>query len=247
MFQPQKMLYWIGRQTLELFTRVMLDMNVLYHEPLPAGPKIISPNHPTTIDPFVVTTIIPEQVHILVTESAFKAPLFGDYLRKAGHVPVVVGHGHEAFEQGRRLLSEGHIVAIFPEGALSPAERVARPHTGVTRLALSTGVPVIPVGIALDPTRIRELDTGIKTADGSTEIARMYSGGPYYITVGVPMRLAGSLEDRKLVASQTQRIMRHIVRLSKMSEFRIHGAELPKEAVETTVANCIQIPFEIPS
>lgn len=244
---PQKMLYWIGRYTLELFTRVLLDMNVLYHEQLPAGPKIIAPNHPTTVDPFIITTVLPEQVHILVTESAFKAPLFGDYLRKSGHVPVVVGRGSEAFEAGKRLIEQGHVVAIFPEGALSPEGRVARPHTGVTRLALGTGAPVIPVGIALDPTRIRMVDTGIKTADGSTEIARVYAGGPYYITMGVPMRISGDINERKLVASQTQRIMRHIVRLSKMSEYRMQGAELPKEAVETTIAGCIQIPFEIPS
>jgi 1-acyl-sn-glycerol-3-phosphate acyltransferase len=182
-----------------------------------------------------------------VTESAFKAPLFGDYLRKAGHVPVIVGRGHEAFDAGKRLLEEGHVIAIFPEGALSPEGRVARPHTGVTRLALSTGAPVIPVGIALDSAHIRLWDTGIKGTDGSTEVAKVYAGGPYYITMGVPMRITGDIEDRKLVASHTQRIMRHIVRLSKMSEFRIQGAELPKEAVETTIAGAIQIPFEIPS
>ena len=119
-----------------------------------------------------LATVLPEQVHILVTKSTFKAPLFGDYLRQSGHVPVVVGRGSEAFEAGKCLIEQGHVVAIFPEGALSPEGRVARPHTGVTRLALSTGAPVIPVGIGLDPTRIRMVDTGIKTADGSTEIAR---------------------------------------------------------------------------
>ncbi len=244
---PQKMLYWMGRRMIDFMAHTMLDINILYHEELPSGPKIIAPNHPTTVDPFIITIVAPEQVHILVTESAFKAPVFGQYLRRSGHVPVVVGQGAEAFAEGKRLLESGQTIAIFPEGALSPADRVSRPHTGVTRLALLTGAPVIPVGLALDTARIHPYDTGIPTPDGSgTEIARLYSGGPYFMTLGVPMRLTGNAEDRAFVTAQTQRIMRHIVRLSRMSAYRIQGAELPKGAIETNAIGAISIPFEIP-
>lgn len=244
---PQKMLYWMGRYAVEFVARIMLDVNILYHEELPTGPKIIAPNHPTTMDPFIIPIISSEQVHILVTESAFKAPIFGKYLRGAGHIPVTVGSGHEAFEEGRRLLDQGETVAIFPEGALSPEGRVARPHTGVVRLALLTGAPIIPVGIALDPARVQQMDTGIEKADGGTEVARLYLGGPYFLTAGMPMCMSGSVEDRSEVTSQTQRLMRHIIRLSRMSDYRIRGQELPKGAVETNVIGALSIPFEIPA
>lgn len=244
---PQKMLYYVGRYAIELVSHILLDMNILYHEELPAGPKLIAPNHPTTVDPFIITVVAPEPVHILITESAFKAPLLGKYLRSAGHVPVLVENGRAAFEAGKHLLEEGKTVSIFPEGALSPLDGIARPHTGAVRLALITGVPIIPVGIGLDKSRIRELDTGIENHEGGTEVARLYLGGPYFITVGVPMRLSGSAEDRAYVGAQTQRVMRHIIRLSRMSDLRIQGQELPKGAVETNMIGTLSIPFEIPS
>ncbi|HVO42370.1 MAG TPA: lysophospholipid acyltransferase family protein [Aggregatilineales bacterium] len=243
---PQKMLYWMGRRTVDLVARAVLDINILYHEELMPGPKIIAPNHPTTLDPFIITIVAPEQIHVLITESAFKAPVLGEYLRQSGHVPVVMGHGGDAFAEGRRLLDEGKTIAIFPEGALSPEGKVSRPHTGIARLAILSGAPVIPIGIALDRQRVRPLDTGIPKPDGGTEIARLYLGGPYFLTLGVPMRLNGYVDDREFVAVQTKRIMRHIIRLSRMSEFRIQGTELPKGAIETNAIGAISIPFEIP-
>lgn len=244
---PQKMLYWIGRCAVDFVAHTLLDFNLLYHEELPPGPKIIAPNHPTTIDPFLIPILSPEQVHILVTDSAFKAPLFGAYLRGAGHVPVIAENGRAAFEAALSLLQAGRTVVIFPEGALSPEDGIARPHTGVVRLSLLTGSPIIPVGIALDQSRVQKLDTGIATADGSPEIARLYLGGPYFLTAGTPMRLAGSVDDRMYVGAQTQRLMRHIIRLSRMSQFRIQGQELPRTAVETNMIGTLSIPFEIPS
>lgn len=244
---PKKMLYWMGRYSVELVARIMLDMNILYHEELPPGPKLIAPNHPTTIDPFIITIVAPEQVHILITESAFKSPLLSKYLHSAGHVPVLVENGLAAFVQAKRLLEDGQTVAIFPEGALSPNDGIARPHTGVVRLALMTGAPIIPVGIALDKSRIKLMDTGIKTQDGTTEVARLYLGGPYFVTVGVPMRLSGGAGDRANAIAQTQRMMRHIIRLSRMSDYRIQGQELPKGAVETNMIGALSIPFEIPT
>ena len=244
---PQKMLYWIGKRTVDFMARVMLDLNILYHEEFPPGPKIIAPNHPTTLDPFIITIISPDPLHVLVTESAFKAPILGEYLRQAGHVPVVSSDGRQAFNAARDLLEQGLSVAIFPEGGLSPDGRVLRPHTGVTRLALATGAPIIPVGIALDTTRIHLLDTGIQGPDGTNEVARLYHGGPYFITAGIPMRLSGDVEDRALVSAQTQKIMRHIVRLSKMSNLRIQGQEIPKTAVETNAIGAVSIHFEIPT
>ncbi len=112
---------------------------------------------------------------------------------------------------------------------------------------MSTGAPVIPVGIALDQSRVRLLDTGLQAANGQPEVARLYHGGPYFMTAGVPMQTRGNLEDREAVGAETQRIMRHIVRLSRMSEYRIQGTAIPKDAVETNAIGALSIPFQIPT
>jgi 1-acyl-sn-glycerol-3-phosphate acyltransferase len=200
----------------------MLKMDVLRKTALFEGPKIIAPNHPTTVDPIFMLALFAEQTHILVTESAFKVPGFGRYLRAAGHVEVVTENGQAAFQTARRLLRDGHTVVIFPEGALSPLDGgYCKPHTGAARLALLSGAPVIPVGIYMPKKRIHFLKMVI---EGQTEIARWYLRGPYAVTIGDPMRLEGDIANRALVRALSERIMQRILRLSQQSAYRLNAA-----------------------
>ena len=169
-----------GRQIAGLYGKALLNVQVEWQASLPSGPKIIAANHPTTTDPFLLMGLIGEPMSILITESCFKLPGLGAFLRAAGHVPVVSGNGKAALDEGIRLLRAGRTVGIFPEGVLSPLDQLGRggcyaPHTGVARLALATGAPVIPVGISLDPARIVFRDTLI---DGVTEHVRWYCPRP---------------------------------------------------------------------
>jgi 1-acyl-sn-glycerol-3-phosphate acyltransferase len=218
----EKIMYWSGRTALEMYTEVMMDMDVVQHVPLPEGPKIIAANHPTTIDPFLILMLQQEQMSILITEMAFKVPVFGDYLRLAGHVPVVRNNGRAAFEEAIRLLEAGRTVAIFPEGSLSPEARVpGKARTGAARLSLITGAPVVPVGIHLQPERIRYVDT---TVDDMFQVARWYLNGPYAMTAGKPMWFTGDVEDREHVVAVSQSIMRHITQLANESAYRLSEA-----------------------
>lgn len=215
-------LYHLGRLTMRLYTRLFLEMDVQHQSLLPNGAKIITPNHPTTIDPFLVPTYVDERVHILVTESAFKAPLFGRYLRSVGHVPVVAANGKAAFEAATNLLREGCTVAIFPEGALSPINGgFCEPHTGAVRLALLTGAAIIPIGIGLQREFIRKINTGIPKPDGEPEVAHFYAYGKYAVTSGKPLYLEGDVQDWAAVRNLTGQVMQHIKRLSQHSQYRI--------------------------
>ena len=143
----EKVYYGLGHSVVDLYARAMLKMDIQWRAPLTAGPKILAANHPTTTDPFLIMLLAPEQVSVLVTEGCFEIPVFGRLLLQSGHVPVVRNSGGATIEAAGRLLAEGRTVAIFPEGAISPAEGgFHRPHSGVARLAVSTGAPVIPVG-----------------------------------------------------------------------------------------------------
>jgi 1-acyl-sn-glycerol-3-phosphate acyltransferase len=215
----QQTWYMLGRAAVGAYARTMLKMDISQRAPLPKGAKIIAANHPTTADPIWIGLLTLEPMHVLITEMCFKVPLVGQSLRLAGHVPVVTGNGRAAFDEAARLLEAGQTVGIFPEGALSPLDGgLEKPHTGVARLALISGAPVIPVGIHLQRERIRFVET---TVGDDTETARWYLHGPYAMTVGEPMRFEGDVEDRRYVRSISERIMQRIARLSRESAQRI--------------------------
>lgn len=218
----QRTLNWAGRAVASLYGHGLLELDVRWHTPLPAGAKLIVPNHPTTADPFLLMGIVRDPMSVLITESCFKLPGLGRFLRGAGHVPVIVGQGRAAFEAGKRLLAGGRTVAIFPEGALSPPAGGLCPlHTGAARLALSTGAPLIPVGIHPQGEHIwfREL-----VIDGRPEQARWPLHGHYAVTVGEPVVLRGDVEDRAYVHAALDDIAQRMARLSRESARRVAGA-----------------------
>ncbi|MEJ2305688.1 MAG: lysophospholipid acyltransferase family protein [Anaerolineales bacterium] len=211
--------YTLGRQALAVYAAALLKMDIVKHAPLPAGPKIIAANHPTTTDPIWIVLITREPIHLLITGMIFKIPLVGKFLRLAGHIPVVDGKGRMALEEAIRRLQDGKTVGIFPEGALSPLSGGVHPlHTGVVRMALATGVPIVPLGIHLDHSRTLIRETRI---DGGTDTARLYLRGPYAMTAGEPLHLHGDIQDRAYVRAAPEQIRQRIARLAQESEQRL--------------------------
>lgn len=218
----QEAWYSCGRLVVNAYAQLMLRPDIVWHTPLPSGPKIFAIDHPTTTDPLFVSMITPEPMHMLITEMAFNVPVVGQSLRWAGHVSVGEGHRREAFEAACRLLLEGRNVAIFPAGALSPLSNSAqKAHSGAVRMALRTGAPVIPVGIGVQREQIHYMKT---TVEGITAMARWYPFGPYAMTIGEPLYLAGDVEDRDCVHSQSERMMQRIAYLSSESDRRVGTA-----------------------
>jgi 1-acyl-sn-glycerol-3-phosphate acyltransferase len=116
-------------------------------------------------------------------------------------------------------------VAIFPEGAISPADGgFHKPHSGVARLAVSTGAPVIPVGIGLQWKRIRRIETEV---DGKPEVVTWYPSGPYAMTVGRPTQFSGDIGDWAYVRSVAEQIMQCITHLSGVSSQRLASSRTP--------------------
>jgi 1-acyl-sn-glycerol-3-phosphate acyltransferase len=213
-------LYGAGRTLIGLYSRLMLDLDVQWTAELPSGPKIVAINHPTTSDPFVILPVFPEPVRVLIIASCFGLPLFGEYLRAAGHIPVLVKDGRAALDEARRRLDNGETVGIFPEGVLSPAVGLGRPRTGAARLAIATGAPVLPVGVALLRERAVVVPTTI-TPTGASGVAKWYLRGPYAITVGAPVTYAGDAADRERVVAVSADIMRRIDDLARESDLRV--------------------------
>jgi 1-acyl-sn-glycerol-3-phosphate acyltransferase len=214
----QKALYGVSKPVVKTYTGTMLKMDVHHKCNFPAGAKIIASNHPSTGDPFFVASMLGFQSFIMINDVLFNVPVLGEYLRRSGHISVKPGHGQEAIDEALEHLKAGHTVMIFPEGLISPLEGgFHKGRTGVARLALASGAPVIPVGIHLQKDRLHTLKS---TVSGKEEISHWYLRGPYNVTVGKPMRFSGEVEDHELVNKTASQVMLKIMRLAFESEQR---------------------------
>jgi len=216
-------LYQMGRSLMTAYTSLMLNVNTRWHAPLPEGPMILASNHPTTTDPLYLLPLLSQPVSFVITAASFDVPVAGAYLRAAGHVPAVRGSGGATVDAVARQVEAGRSVAVFPEGALSPlGGGFQRPHSGVARVALRTGAPVIPIGIGLQRHRIRVTEAVV---DGEKATGHLYTSGPYAITVGRPLTFEGDVRDQERVRAVAGHIMHHIRDLASESESRIRPAQ----------------------
>jgi 1-acyl-sn-glycerol-3-phosphate acyltransferase len=220
----EEAIYGVSRPLIGLYGR-LLQLNVLQHASLPEGPKIIVANHPTTSDPFLVGYVTHEPAHMLVMGRVFEIPVFGTYLRKSGHIPVIDGDGRRAFNSAESHLRDGGTLIIFPEGNLSPREGgFLAPRSGAARLALLTAVPVIPMGISLSPQGLWNVKSDIKD---TTVNIRWAKRGPYGLTVGKPLRYEGDIENRDYVRDVARRMMQNVMDLAHESRERLQATRFP--------------------
>lgn len=212
-------LYSLGKMFVQAYSRLLLRMDVHWHERPPEGPKLYIANHPSATDPFLLHLLSCQPMSVMITANAFTFPLFGFYIRKAGQIPVIPGQGEQALEKARCLLEAGYSVGIFPEGTFSPqAGGFHEPRTGAARLALSTGVPVIPVGISLPREKSLKISSRLS---GKPTVGYWYLRGPYSITVGKPIRFEGDPQDKNHVHKTSQSMMEWVRTLAHESEQRL--------------------------
>jgi 1-acyl-sn-glycerol-3-phosphate acyltransferase len=168
------------------------------------GGYVLSPNHLSNLDPWPLgIPLFPKrQIRFMAKVELFRSPLW-PILRFGGAFKVRRGEGDtKAIETAVRLVREGEVVAIFPEGTRRKKgllkKHRARPHTGAARVALEAGVPLIPAAIA-----------------GTDRIRRL---GPLRVAYGPPVELDDLRDGRDLrEAAQigTDRLMRAIRDLEK--------------------------------
>ena len=108
------------------------------------GPVILTANHVGIIDGPLLAVFAPRPVHALTKREMFEGRL-GRFLTRAGQIPVERFHTDpRAVRTCLRVLRDGGVVGIFPEGTRGDGE-LHRFHHGASYLALVTGAPVVPV------------------------------------------------------------------------------------------------------
>ncbi len=118
-----------------------------------AGPLILASNHASNLDAVVLGSwLMPtlgRRIHWLGKKELFDWPLVGWAAANGGVHPVDRGAADvEAFRLAQRILDAGNILFVFPEGTRSPDGTLQQAQDGVAVLAIRTGAPIVPLGIA---------------------------------------------------------------------------------------------------
>ena len=119
------------------------------------GPVILAGNHVSLLDPVLLSTVVSRPISYVVKAEYFTAPgpagrALAGFFRAIHQVPVDRSGGpaaDAALRTAATLLARGEAFGIFPEGTRSPDGLLHRGRTGVARIALATGAPVVPVGL----------------------------------------------------------------------------------------------------
>ncbi|NIP81367.1 MAG: 1-acylglycerol-3-phosphate O-acyltransferase, partial [Gemmatimonadetes bacterium] len=118
----------------------------------PDTPQILVGNHQSWFDVPAVATNIPKSYHFVAKKELERVPIFGRAWKAAGHISIDRSDRESAVESldraGEQLRREGSAVVIFAEGTRAPTDALQPFKKGAFMLALHTGVPIVPFGVA---------------------------------------------------------------------------------------------------
>jgi 1-acyl-sn-glycerol-3-phosphate acyltransferase len=154
---PADRLPWFLRAS-DLFGRTLMRSSTrvsvagLEHVPT-RGPLILAANHISNADPPLVacwlTPVLGRPVHWMAKAEALEWPVAGWFMRQNGAFGIHRGAADtEAFRLAKSVLDDGRVLGTFPEGTRSPTGALQVGRDGVTLLALRTGAPILPIGVA---------------------------------------------------------------------------------------------------
>jgi len=142
------LVYWIVRAVLQPFFHLYFRMSRIGREHVPEGPVILASNHRSFLDPFVIATIARRPLYYVAKEELFRGRVISWLLNNLGAFPVRRGESDtDMLDTAKAILARGDAVLIFVEGTRIRPGALGRPRSGVGRLALETGAPVVPVAV----------------------------------------------------------------------------------------------------
>jgi 1-acyl-sn-glycerol-3-phosphate acyltransferase len=192
------------------------------------GPAILACNHLSYTDWLFMPLVIPRRVTFVAKAEYFEGRGLKGWIQRSffggtGQVPIDRSGGRAsegALRTGLRILGNGHLFGIFPEGTRSHDGRLYRGRTGIARLALEAKVPVIPVGV---------LRTDEVAPPGKIfgKLVRPV------VRFGKPLdfnRYEGMESDRSTLRAITDEIMYEIKRLSEQEYVDMYATRAKEEA-----------------
>lgn len=198
------------------------------------GGAILASNHLSFSDSVFLPLVLTRKVVFLGKAEYFtgKGPkgwATKTFMEGVGTIPVHRGGGRAseaALRTGLQVVQGGDLLGIYPEGTRSPDGNLYRGKTGVARLAIEGGVPVIPVAM---------IDTHIAQPIGQ----RVPSRHPIGVRIGPAVDLsayAGKQDDRAALREVTDTIMRSIAELSGQTLVDRDAAQVKRELARDQAA-----------
>jgi len=225
--------YWVLKFVLVgPILRVLFRPDVQGLENIPGkGPAILASNHLSFSDSIFLPLMVPRRVTFLAKSEYFtgkgiKGSLSRAFFAGAGQVPIDRTSGtaaKDALETGVRILKDGRLLGIYPEGTRSPDGRLYRGKTGLARMALESVAVVIPV-VMIDTEKIQPI---------GKKIPRIHK---VRIRIGVPLdfaRYEGMSGDRFVERSMTDEVMYELMLLSGQQYVDLYAAKV-KAAMDKT-------------
>ncbi|MDT0214840.1 lysophospholipid acyltransferase family protein [Rothia sp. ARF10] len=208
------MFYWVLKTVfLGPILRILFRPWVEGEENIPeTGGAIFASNHLSFSDSIFLPLVVPRRMTFLAKADYFtgvgiKGRLTAAFFKGVGQVPVDRSGGkasEAALSSGLRILRRGELLGLYPEGTRSPDGRLYKGKTGVARMALEAGVPVIPVAM---------IDTDKAQPTGKVIPKVMRVG----VRIGKPLdfsRYKGMEDDRFVLRSITDEVMYALMELS---------------------------------
>jgi 1-acyl-sn-glycerol-3-phosphate acyltransferase len=176
------------------------------------GPVILASNHLSFVDSMIIPIVVPRRVYFLAKAEYFegtglRGALSRWFFTGMGNIPVRRGQGRSArdsLDTVIQVLKDGEAFGIYPEGTRSLDGMLHRGRTGVARIALESGAPVVPIGL---------VGTDKVMAVGR----KLPKIVPMTVRFGKPLdfsRYAGMQDSLPVLRSVTDQIVYNILELS---------------------------------
>ena len=200
------------------------------------GPVIIASNHLSFSDSIFMPLVVPRNVTFLAKSEYFTSPGIKGFIKKItfialGQVPVDRSGGKRseaALLTGLKLLKADHCIGIYPEGTRSPDGRLYKGRTGIARMAIESGAPIIPVAMY----NTAEIQP---TGQVVPKVRRVE------MVFGEPMYFTGDSTDQAVLRTATNQIMEKIAELSKQEYVPNMYASEAKDAIKKSYTEEDQI------
>ena len=220
--------YGILRAFLTPFLMILFRPKVKGLRNVPGtGPVIIASNHLSFSDSIFMPLVVPRKVTFLAKSEYFTSPGPKGLIKKLtfialGQVPVDRSGGRRseaALIAGLRVLAEGKCLGIYPEGTRSPDGRLYKGRTGIARLAIESGAPIIPVAM-FNTEKIQPTGTVVP------KVMRVE------MIFGEPMYFEGDSTDLLYLRDVTDKIMSTIQELSGQEYVDTYATKAKKSSEE---------------
>jgi 1-acyl-sn-glycerol-3-phosphate acyltransferase len=189
-----------------------------------SGAVILASNHLAVADSFYLPLVVSRRITFLAKAEYFTGTGIKGWFTRwfytvAGQVPIDrtdADSAQSALDTAERIINEGKLLGMYPEGTRSPDGRLYKGKTGLARLALQTGVPVIPVAM---------IGTDVVNPPGS----KTWRFGRVQVKFGKPMdftRFEGLAGNRFIERAVVDEVMYELMRLGGQEYVDLYAADI---------------------